>query len=330
MDGVREFLESSTIHGLAHISTGTTVIVKVLWAIIVVICFCFGISLIAEAFHSWQLSPIITSVDTQPIGKVTFPEITICPPKGSNTALNIDLLALEKVQLTEVERENLVSSTVTDLYSRSIDRFISAQRNFHPTDITKNIYSDKQELYLSYVAPGSEYQGAWYPEIETIAVRMNKAGDISGQYETPRFGEIVTEESLQPGLYIYYTAYIPPKIFDPDLPDTVLVVELEYYTDPSPEAYGDVPYGEGYEKINFEKLNLQSKKYDKSGLVSKFRATFPLEEATGCSFKLDFERYSMQQKIGMPEGGFSVSWHFEDGNENKLLEVNEDVESVTI
>ena len=94
---VREFLESSTIHGLAHISTGKTLIVKALWIIIVITSFCVGISLIVKSYQSWELSPIITSVDTKPISEVTFPEITVCPPKGSNTALNLDLLEAEKV-----------------------------------------------------------------------------------------------------------------------------------------------------------------------------------------------------------------------------------------
>ena len=94
---VREFLESSTIHGLAHISTGKTLIIKTLWIIIVITSFCVGISLIVKSYQSWELSPIITSVDTKPISEVTFPEITVCPPIGTNTALNLDLLAAEQV-----------------------------------------------------------------------------------------------------------------------------------------------------------------------------------------------------------------------------------------
>ena len=94
---VREFLESSTIHGLAHISTGKTLLVKALWVIIVITSFCIGVSLIVKSYQSWDLSPIITSVETQPISAVNFPEITVCPPMGTNTALNLDLLAAEKV-----------------------------------------------------------------------------------------------------------------------------------------------------------------------------------------------------------------------------------------
>ena len=92
-----EFLESSIIHALAHISK--TAIVKTLWIIIVITSFCVGVSLIVKSYQSWELSPIITSVDTKPISEVTFPEITVCPPQGSNTALNLDLLEAEKVFL---------------------------------------------------------------------------------------------------------------------------------------------------------------------------------------------------------------------------------------
>ena len=95
---VREFLESSTIHGLAHISTGKTFLARLLWGVIVITSFCFGISLIVESFESWNSSPIITSVDTLSIRQATFPQITVCPPLGSNTAGNIDLGIAEQVK----------------------------------------------------------------------------------------------------------------------------------------------------------------------------------------------------------------------------------------
>ena len=94
---VREFLESSTIHGLAHISTAKTLIARTLWIIIVITSFCVGVSLIVKSYESWEKSSFTTTVDTQPISEVYFPEITVCPPMGTNTALNLDLLAAQQV-----------------------------------------------------------------------------------------------------------------------------------------------------------------------------------------------------------------------------------------
>ena len=39
MDALKEFLESSTIHGLVHISTARSKTVRVVWLAIVVACF---------------------------------------------------------------------------------------------------------------------------------------------------------------------------------------------------------------------------------------------------------------------------------------------------
>ena len=90
-----EFLESSIIHGLAHISK--TAIVKTLWIIIVIISFCVVVNLIVKSYASWEKSSFTTTVDTKPISEVSFPEITVCPPMGTNTALNLDLLAAQQV-----------------------------------------------------------------------------------------------------------------------------------------------------------------------------------------------------------------------------------------
>ena len=96
----REFLESSTIHGLAHISTGKSIYTRIIWVLIVIGCFSIGIVLIDKAFYSWATNPIITTVDTRPISEVKVPEITICPPSGTDTALNLDLEAAKGISLS--------------------------------------------------------------------------------------------------------------------------------------------------------------------------------------------------------------------------------------
>ena len=57
MGSIREFLESSTIHGLQYIST-TQKSVKVLWFFIVVAGFTGAGVLINQSFQSWNESPI--------------------------------------------------------------------------------------------------------------------------------------------------------------------------------------------------------------------------------------------------------------------------------
>ena len=61
--------------------------------------------LIYNSFHDWAESPTITSVETFPISEVPFPEVTVCPPLGSNTALNYDLMTAVNITI-DVETRN--------------------------------------------------------------------------------------------------------------------------------------------------------------------------------------------------------------------------------
>ena len=81
MEGVKEFLESSTIHGLSYIST-TRRFVRLLWLLVVVFGFAGAVTLISQSFSSWSESPISTTIETLPIEDVQFPRVTVCPPKG--------------------------------------------------------------------------------------------------------------------------------------------------------------------------------------------------------------------------------------------------------
>ena len=109
MEGVRELLESSTIHGLTYISTIKTPIFKLFWVAVVLCGFTTTAFLISNAFSDWAESPIGTSIETFPIRKAEFPRVTVCPPKGTNTALNLDLTKADNSTLNETKRVKLVN-----------------------------------------------------------------------------------------------------------------------------------------------------------------------------------------------------------------------------
>ena len=89
-----EFLESSTIHGLVYINRSRSKWGKISWTVITLLGFSTAGYLIHDSFNDWAESPTVTSVETFPISEVPFPEVTVCPPFGSNTALNYDLCLL--------------------------------------------------------------------------------------------------------------------------------------------------------------------------------------------------------------------------------------------
>ena len=52
-------------------------------------------------------SPIKTTVETLPISDITFPKVTVCPPKNTFTDLNYDLMMTENITLTEEMRDEM-------------------------------------------------------------------------------------------------------------------------------------------------------------------------------------------------------------------------------
>ena len=111
MEGVRAFLESSAIHGLGYIST-TRKYIKILWIIVVLAGFTGAGVIIYESFQDWAESPITTTIETQPITKITFPKLTVCPPKNTFTDLNYDLTKIVNLTLDNNTRAELTDFAI--------------------------------------------------------------------------------------------------------------------------------------------------------------------------------------------------------------------------
>ena len=106
MEGVRTFLESSTIHGLTYIST-TRKYARLFWVLVVIAGFVGASLIINESFDSWSESPIKTTIETLHISEISLPKVTVCPPKNTFTDLNYDLMMTENITLTEDMRDEM-------------------------------------------------------------------------------------------------------------------------------------------------------------------------------------------------------------------------------
>ena len=82
-------------------------IIKFAWGCIVCLGFLGATFLICQSYSDFKNSPVVTSVKTHPIDDLPFPKVTVCPPLGSSTALNYDLMQTDNKPLTEELRENL-------------------------------------------------------------------------------------------------------------------------------------------------------------------------------------------------------------------------------
>ena len=73
MEGIKEFLESTTIHGLVYISTSNHRLQRIFWVSVVLMGFLIAWLLIRGSFSDWDKNPVSTSIETFPIKDVPFP-----------------------------------------------------------------------------------------------------------------------------------------------------------------------------------------------------------------------------------------------------------------
>ena len=156
MEGVRTFLESSTIHGLTYIST-TRKYARLFWTLVVITGFLVAGYLIHESFDSWSESPVKTTVETLPIADIRFPKVTVCPPKNTFTDLNYDLMMTENVTLRQEMRDEMFKYALEvineDGFSRNNwtklqegDRFYNWYHGY--TQIISPYYDDNSGLNI--------------------------------------------------------------------------------------------------------------------------------------------------------------------------------------
>ena len=112
MKDIRIFLESSTIHGLLYIATSSQNLVKLFWIFVVFTGFTVAGSIIFISFRDWKENPIKTTIETLPITDITFPKVTVCPPKNSHTDLNFVLQKAKNMTISNDTRNELFAYTM--------------------------------------------------------------------------------------------------------------------------------------------------------------------------------------------------------------------------
>ena len=143
-----------------------------------IVCVCLGFFgsaiLIKASYNKWQESPIETTITTFPLNDLDFPQVAVCPPKGSNSALNYDLMKANKISFSTELRENF--------------------KDF----VWKNLVSDQHMLYvqdmLSLVS-ATDIQNMYYGQQSLPKPYGSSAGykitfeTVSGTAQTPKFGQ---------------------------------------------------------------------------------------------------------------------------------------------
>jgi len=211
-----EFFENTTIHGLSYISSSKSWFSRAVWIFIVVLSFSAAGYLINKSYADWQKSPIATTVSTHPISQLAFPKVTVCPPKGSNTALNYDLMKAGNITLTKEDREQLTNITQTSLVHEDHLGFVKLSAEINNRQDLRKTY----EGGLPIFRPSQDGR--------KLNLKIPDAPP-SGRISTPWFGE-----EMRPDFYRVDHDYRYQINFPENIKDIVgtgkLVIQLDVDT----------------------------------------------------------------------------------------------------
>ena len=212
MEGIKDFLESSTVHGLTYIST-TRKLVRLFWIIVVILGFSGAGYLIYTSFQDWDESPVKTTIESRPITEITLPKITVCPPKNTFTDLNYDLMKLKDETIDNETRIILKNYAFELLNDLTYDELMRNLSKLEDNDRYYNWYHGYTLLQMPYygriydgdigMLDTKDYYGIYY-NIETYAT----SGIITTQY----FGENFKVDKVEPHLYYTITVNRPESV----------------------------------------------------------------------------------------------------------------------
>ena len=143
------FLESSSINGLNHVAK-TKNFLKFFWMFVVLSGFVGAGILMYQSFQSWSENPVSTITETLPISEITFPKVTVCPPKKTNTDLNYDLMLAENILLDNQTREELLQYAYQLLFEAHFNESLDIQSNIKESDKFYNWYQGFSVIQIPF------------------------------------------------------------------------------------------------------------------------------------------------------------------------------------
>ena len=187
--------------------------------------------LIANSYSDWQESPVATTTRTLPIADLDFPTVTVCPPKGSNTALTHDLKKADNNSLSQKDRDELKNVVFTDILEPSHQEYI------------RLMLATAKEDNMVWLLKGFQAVPKGYKE---NGLQMNTLTEnLNGTYASPwyhkKYDEKYYKESKHQKLIINF-----PENVGELLGSGSLVIQLEVDTREEQGWQEQVRYREGH------------------------------------------------------------------------------------
>ena len=213
MEGISAFLQSSTIHGVSYISTTTTKYIRLFWITVVTASFIGAGFMIYQSFKDWHRNPVKTTIETLPIADITFPTVTVCPPKNTFTNLNYDLMRNENMTIKKDTRDELTNIAMELLYEHLYDTIINNLRKIVDDGKYKNWYHGYTKILIPYMSKGN---------------RINyqlRSSALSGNISTQYFGDEFNAENVEK--FIDYQINVYPPYSMRNNPNVTLHFHIE-------------------------------------------------------------------------------------------------------
>ena len=220
MRAFKEFLESSTIHGLVYIAT-TRQLVRLFWLGVVIAGFTGSFLLIQQSFTSWADSPVSTTIETLPITEMDFPKVTVCPPRNSFTNLNYDLLRVENRTLDEETKLELLDFLPEAVYDGSFAEKLRLFETFHTGEnYIRDWYWGYSQISLPYHRTTINNEVLVYYELNS---HFN-----SGAVATPHFREPFDPFYFHLNFLFKIVIHIPESLTLSSNSSVGLILRIEY------------------------------------------------------------------------------------------------------
>ena len=201
MDYIKTFLESSTVHGLAHIPS-TKKLVRLFWILVVILGFTGAGILIYQSFDDWNKNPVTTTIETLPIAEASFPKVTVCPPRNTLLDLNYHFLTIRNKTLPETTRIKLLEHFADHFQQKDFKNTLESIGKIKEKDSYRNWYTGLTKVPID-IDEKLGYSGKVVSYVK-ISEKI-KTYASSGEITSPLFGEIFKTEKfvLNSRYYVY-------------------------------------------------------------------------------------------------------------------------------
>ena len=200
MELIKEFLQSSTIHGLVYIGT-TNNLTRLFWLTTVLVGFSVAAVMIQQSFANWEANPVATTLESHPLSKLSFPKVTVCPPRDTFTTLNLDIEMMENKSLQEQTsiRQTLKRHLPLAIFDSDFEENFSIFSKV--TNVSKGWYLGDTSIYFLR------------PPYDLFPLTVEyRSSDISGAAHSPDFQDPFDEDTFKLFITFRITIDVPKNL----------------------------------------------------------------------------------------------------------------------